>query len=106
MVLLLLALPFSTLVALQLMVLVQQGWNCSSELSCSGAASTGHRQSPARPSPSSCKEPFLHSATTWQQRQCFTPMSTFGIKKGENSHFCQTLGMWMSHKQTEALFLH
>jgi len=26
-------------------------------------------------------------------------------KGGENSHFCQTLGMWMPRKQTEALFL-
>lgn len=105
-VLLLLALPFSMLMALQLMVLVQRGWNRSSELSCSGAASAEHRQSPARLRPSSRGEPFLHPATTWQQRQCFTPVSTFGIKKGENSHFCQTLGMWMSRKQTEALFLH
>lgn len=27
-------------------------------------------------------------------------------KKGEKSHFCPTLGMWMPRKQTEALFLH
>lgn len=77
--------------ALWLVVLLQRGRSRSSELSRPGGASPGHRQTQARPGPSS-RLPSSAWPETWQQRQCFTPVSTFGRKKGGKESFLSNPG--------------
>lgn len=98
--LLLLGLPFPVKVpglqhlpgTMQDVVLAQRGRSSRSGLRAvpagpdrAGGASRGHRQTRARPGLSSGKAthfPFSAWPATWQQRQCFTPVSTFGRKEG------------------------
>lgn len=77
--------------ALWFVVLLQRGRSRSSELSRPGGASPGHGQTRARPGPSS-RLPSSAWPETWQQRQCFTPVSTFGRKKGGKESFLSNPG--------------
>lgn len=94
--LLLLGLPFPVMVpglqqppgTMRDVVLVQRGRSSRSKLRAipAGWSIPGRRQTRARPGLSSGKAahfPFSAWPATWQQRQYFTPVSTFGRKGGK-----------------------
>lgn len=95
---------------MQDVVLVQQGRSSRSKLGAklAGQSIPGAQANPGTSWPllwQSSTFPFLSLAGDPAATAVFYSCVNIWKKRGKNSHFCQTLGMWMPRKQTEALFL-